>query len=74
VFRSPALSLAGFALRTYVHLLPDDLPEPSFGAGVSTNVSTSPAETGQNGRETEGTIPLQIPASPNRAEVAALNS
>jgi integrase len=64
----------GFTLRTYVHLLPDDLPEPSFGEGVSTKVSISPAETGRNGDEAEGTIPLQIPASPNRAEVAALNS
>jgi len=64
----------GFTLRTYVHLLPDDLPEPDFGGGVSTKVSTSPAETGRNGHEAEGTIPLQIPASANRAEVAALNS
>ena len=31
----------GFTLRTYVHLLPDDLPEPDFGAGVSTKASTS---------------------------------
>jgi hypothetical protein len=57
-----------------VHLLPDDLPEPNFGGAVSTKVSTSPAETGRNGDDAEGTIPLQIPASPNRAEVAALNS
>jgi hypothetical protein len=64
----------GFTLRTYVHLLPHDLPEPSFGAGVSTKVSTSPAEMGRNGDKAEGAIPLQIPTSPNRAEVAALNS
>jgi hypothetical protein len=56
-----------------VHLLPDDLPEPSFD-GVSTKVSTSPAETGRDGREAESTIPLQISATPIPAEVAAANS
>jgi hypothetical protein len=70
---SSATADPGFTLRTYVHLLPDDLPEPDFAAGVI-KVSTSPAETRRNGHEAEGTLPLQIPAAPNPAEAAGLNS
>lgn len=61
----------GFTLRVYVHLLDEDLPEPTFAGGVSTKVTTSPAESS---REAQGTIPLnplQSPDVPNLAERAA---
>jgi hypothetical protein len=64
----------GFTLRTYVHLLDDDLPEPDFAGGGVNKVSTSPAETNRDGHDGQGTIPLQIPALPNLAETAAANS
>ena len=64
----------GFTLRTYVHLLPDDLPEPDFSGGGVNKVSTSPTETGRDGHDGQGTIPLKIPALPNPAETAAFNS
>lgn len=34
----------GFTLRTYVHLLPEDLPEPDFGALVGNTRATQAAE------------------------------
>lgn len=34
----------GFTLRTYVHLLPEDLPEPDFGLGVGNKWATEEAE------------------------------
>ena len=45
-----------FTLATYVHLLPDDLPEPVFlealtratGNEGGNDVATSPAETGRD--------------------------
>jgi hypothetical protein len=49
----------GFTLRTYVHLLADDLPEPDFAAGVSTKVSTSDAETGREAEAASDTKSLQ---------------
>ena len=39
----------GFTLRTYVHLLPEDLPTPDFSAPVMGNgAATQAAETGRN--------------------------
>lgn len=39
---------AGFTLRTYVHLLPEDLPEPDFGTLVGNGWATEATETGRN--------------------------
>ena len=39
----------GFTLRTYVHLLPEDLPAPDFGAGVGNGWATQAPEIGRNG-------------------------
>jgi integrase len=39
---------AGFTLRTYVHLLPEDLPEPNFGAKVGNKWATQASENGRN--------------------------
>jgi integrase len=39
----------GFTLRTYVHLLPEDLPEPTFGPpSRGSNGATNPTETRRN--------------------------
>jgi Phage integrase family len=39
---------AGFTLRTYVHLLPEDLPKPDFGQGVGNRRATQASENGRN--------------------------
>ena len=39
---------AGFTLRTYVHLLPKDLPEPDFGQRVGSRWATQASENGRN--------------------------
>ena len=39
---------AGFTLRTYVHLLPEDLPEPDFGQRVGNRWATQASENGRN--------------------------
>jgi hypothetical protein len=39
----------GFTLRTYVHLLPEDLPEPDFEAAVGNGWATQATDTGRNG-------------------------
>jgi integrase len=44
----------GFTLRTYVHLLPEDLPEP---AAVGHGRATQPAETG---RDAEGVEVVEV--------------
>jgi len=38
----------GFTLRTYVHLLEDDLPQPDFGSLGGNNGATQPTETDRN--------------------------
>jgi len=37
-----------FTLRTYVHLLEDDLPQPDFGSLGGNNGATQPTETDRN--------------------------
>ena len=45
----PGHSDPGFTLRTYVHLLPEDLPEPlAVAARGGKKVATRPAETGRD--------------------------
>jgi len=39
----------GFTLRTYVHLLPEDLPEPNFGVKVGNKWATQATEISRNG-------------------------
>jgi integrase len=63
-----------FTLATYVHLLPDDLPEADFLERVTTGVTTRLAESG---REAEGAVltkPLEIPDVPKAAETASVFS
>jgi integrase len=40
---------AGFTLRTYVHLLPEDLPEPDFTPKVGNTWATQATEISRNG-------------------------
>jgi integrase len=57
---------AGFTLRTYVHLLPEDLPEPDFAQGVGNGWATQASESGRNAAtllDTES-ADLQAEASP----------
>ena len=42
-----------FTLSTYVHLLPDDLPESPFARGGGNQVGTRPAETSRNAEPVE---------------------
>ena len=42
----------GFTLRTYVHLLPEDLPEPDFCAGMGNRWATQVPEIDRNGSTT----------------------
>jgi integrase len=44
----------GFTLRTYVHLLPENLPEPDFGAGVGNTWATRASEMSRNGATAGG--------------------
>ncbi|MET0939425.1 MAG: tyrosine-type recombinase/integrase [Gaiellaceae bacterium] len=39
---------AGFTLRTYVHLLPEDLPAPDFGVNVGNTWATQASEISRN--------------------------
>jgi hypothetical protein len=43
----------GFTLRVYVHLLPTDLPEPTFPELGGNKVATDPAEIGRDRDELE---------------------
>jgi Phage integrase family len=59
----------GFTQRVYVHLLDEDLPDPSdaFGGG---KVAARQAETGRDAGEAEEAISLQGADGPRRAETA----
>jgi hypothetical protein len=65
----------GFTLRTYVHLLPEDLPQPpALAAIVGNNGATRHPENGRDaaaaaGQETPGNSDV-----PSLAEVAVANS
>lgn len=59
-----------FTLSVYTHLLADDLPDADFLDGVTTKVSTSPAESDRDDEAAAETKPLQIPDAPNQAEAA----
>jgi integrase len=74
---------AGFTLRTYVHLLDADLPEPNVldsltgGNSWGNNGATEPPEDARNAvEETKAPIALVMPDrgnTPNRAEIADLD-
>jgi hypothetical protein len=69
---------AGFTLRTYIHLLPEDLPEPAFldaitgrvGNAWATRASENTRNAGEVG-ETEGPANSDLPRT---AEIAGAHS
>jgi hypothetical protein len=46
-----------FTLATYVHLLPDDLPDPDARVG---NRETRPTENGRNSQLVESTVSARL--------------
>ena len=65
----------GFTLRTYVHLLDDDLPEPQVLATVGGNKGATGAT--ETDRDDDGAIPLvsrESPDEPRPAEMVATHS
>lgn len=64
-----------FTLATYVHLLPDDLPEPSFldslTAAGGNKEATRPAENGRDADAPEAAESLVLPGLPRATETAA---
>jgi hypothetical protein len=65
-----------FTLTTYVHLLPDDLPDPAFLDTVTAGnkLATRPAETCRNQGEAKEDKTLAFPGQTKPAEVAAAYS
>jgi hypothetical protein len=57
---------AGFTLRTYVHLLPEDLPEPDFGAKVGNRWATQATEISRNDAPSIGVV-----SPPEQEEISA---
>jgi integrase len=68
----------GFTLRTYVHLLPEDLPEAAFLDAITSRVGNTRAiRPSENAREEAGTLAAETPANPDvprTAEIAAAHS
>jgi integrase len=63
---------AAFTLSTYVHLLPDDLPESPFGTAYGGNKeATEATETGRDETASEGAKMVEIPGRANPAEATA---
>jgi hypothetical protein len=63
-----------FTLATYVHLIPDDLPDPTFlddlTAARGNNVATRQAQTGRDTDVFQGPEMVEIPGETRSAEVA----
>ena len=63
-----------FTLATYVHLLPDDLPQPDFldalTAEGGSRVAARQAETGRDAGSAESAFSLQTSDEPRQAETA----
>jgi hypothetical protein len=62
---------AGFTLATYVHLLPDDLPEPPE---VVTKEATRAAESGRDAAAAEKPKTGIVPEKPRQPEAVAASS
>ena len=56
-----------FTLRTYVHLLPEDLPEPDFRAGVGNARATQATEINRNGAPVAESESTDLQAEPSLA-------
>jgi integrase len=69
---------AGFTLRVYVHLLPEDLPEPAFldaiTVGVGNRWATRPSENTRDGEQRRTLKSLQNPDSTRPREMAGAHS
>jgi Phage integrase family len=65
----------GFTLRTYVHLLPEDLPEPDFAPlEVGENWATQATESTRSEWPPADENMLEMPEVPNQREAAGINS
>ena len=62
-----------FTLSVYVHLLPDDLPDPAFLDGITggNNGATQPPESSRSPEPLKAAQSLLSPSRPKPAEVAA---
>jgi hypothetical protein len=64
-----------FTLATYVHLMPDDLPDAGFldtiTARVATPGATRPTENTRDDAPSSGPETVELPAVPRPAESAA---
>ena len=66
----------GFTLATYVHLLPNDLPDPAFLDGITegNERATEPTENDRNAEPIDLPRARVVPTRPNRAETAGAKS